>query len=115
MSQVRSQEAAFWRLDEIYRSTRERWGEPHAERYLTGLFEAFDRIESHGVASRPVPAEFGVQGFFFRYQRHFVYWRRLPDGDIGIVTILHERMHRIERLRDDLFGEPLPDIEPPDS
>lgn len=22
-------------------------------------------------------------------------------GDVGIVTILHERMHRIERLRDD--------------
>ncbi|MDH4457472.1 MAG: type II toxin-antitoxin system RelE/ParE family toxin [Nevskia sp.] len=115
MSQVRVQEAASWRLDEIYRYTREHWGEPQAERYLTGLFEAFDRIESHGVASRPVPAEFGVQGFFFRYGRHFVYWRRLSNGDIGIVTILHERMHQIERLRDDFFGEPLPDLELPDS
>jgi hypothetical protein len=27
----------------------------------------------------------------------------LADGNIGIVTILHERMHRIERFRD-TFG-----------
>jgi plasmid stabilization system protein ParE len=47
--------------------------------------------------------EFGVQGYFFRYERHFVYWRRLGNGDIGIVTILHERMHQIDRFRED-FG-----------
>jgi len=26
---------------------------------------------------------------------------RMQDGDIGIVTILHERMHQIGRLRAD--------------
>lgn len=109
MSKVRIQEAASWRLDEIYRYTRERWSDSQAESYITGMFAAFDRIESHGVTSRPVPAEFGVQGFFFRYERHFVYWRRLSNGDIGIVTILHERMHQIERLRDDFFGGQPPD------
>ncbi len=108
MGQVRIQEAASWRLDEIYRYTRERWGEAQAERYITGLFDAFSRIESHGVASRPVPAEFGVRGYFFRYEHHFVYWRRLSDGDIGIVTILHERMHQIDRLRDELLATPPP-------
>ncbi len=35
MSQVCIQEAASWRQDGIYRYTRERWGEPQAERYLT--------------------------------------------------------------------------------
>jgi len=44
-----------------------------------------------------------VDGFFFRYERHFVYWRRLSNGDVGIVTILHERMHQMERFRD-AFG-----------
>jgi plasmid stabilization system protein ParE len=38
----------------------------------------------------------------FRYERHLVYWRRLSNGDIGIVTVLHERMHQIGRLREDL-------------
>lgn len=74
-----------------------------ADRYINGLFRSFDKIESHGVMSRPVPAAFGVDGYFFRYERHFVYWRRLANGDIGVVTILHERMHQIERFRED-FG-----------
>lgn len=102
MANVRVQEAASYRLDEIYRYTRDRWGAQQADRYITALFEAFDHIESHRVASRPIPAEFGVNGYFFRHERHFVYWRRLSDGDIGIVTILHERMHQIDRFREEL-------------
>lgn len=97
------QEAASHRLDEIYRYTRDRWGAEQAESYITGLFETFDQINSHNVMSRPIPADFGVQGYFVRYQRHFVYWRRLSNGDIGIVTILHERMHQMDRFRED-FG-----------
>ncbi len=103
MVAVRIQEAASHRLDDIYRHMRQRWGAEQADRYITGLFEAFDRIESRGVMSRPVPAAFGVEGYFFRYERHVVYWRRLSNGDIGIVTILHERMHQIDRFRED-FG-----------
>ena len=106
MPAFRVQESASWRLDEIYRYTRDRWGEARARSYITGLFEAFERIELHGVASRPIPAEVGVEGFYFRYERHFAYWRRLSDGDIGIVTILHERMHQIARFREDFSGEP---------
>ena len=41
----------------------------------------------------------------FRYERHFVCWRRLPNDGIGIVTILHERMHQIDRFREDLDYE----------
>lgn len=103
MSAIRIQEAASHRLDEIYCYTRERWGEKQANRYITGLFAAFDKIESHGVVSKPIPAEFAVDGFFFRYEHHVVYWRRLTNGDIGIVTILHARMHQIGRFRED-FG-----------
>lgn len=103
MAAVRIQEAASHRLDEIYRYTRDRWGTEQADCYITGLFEAFDKIESRGVTSRPILAEFGVDGYFFRYQRHFVYWRNLSNGDIGIVTILHERMHQIDRFHED-FG-----------
>ena len=103
MARFLVQEAASHRIDEIYRYTRERWGEEKAESYITGLFEAFEKVETHKVLSRPVPAEFGVEGFFFRYEKHFVYWKHLGNGDIGIVTILHERMHQIERFKDD-FG-----------
>ena len=101
---IRVQEAASLRLDDIYRTTRDRWGEAQAESYITGLFAAFEQIETRGVVSRSVPAEFGVEGYFFRYERHFVYCRRLSNGDIGIVTVLHERMHQMARLNDDCFS-----------
>ncbi|QEY59899.1 type II toxin-antitoxin system RelE/ParE family toxin [Pseudomonas sp. C27(2019)] len=105
MSKVLIQEAASFRLDEIYCYTRATWGEAQADRYITGLFDAFQKIETGEVLSRPIPAEFGVSGFYFRYEKHFVYWRRLSNSDIGIVTLLHQAMHQIQRLKDDLESE----------
>lgn len=70
---------------------------------ITGLFVVFEKIAAHGVVSKPISAEFGVNGCFFRYERHFVYGRHLASDNIGIVTMLHEHMHQIERFRDD-FG-----------
>ena len=104
MTVVRVQGSAALRIDEIYRYSRERWGEARADAYITGLFDALERIAAGGVASRPVPAQFGVKGFLFRYRKHFVYWKWLSNGDIGIVTVLHERMHQIERFRED-YGD----------
>ncbi len=101
MTLVRVQAAAAVRINEIYRYSRERWGETQAKDYVTGLFEAFAGIASDAVVSRPVPAEFGVRGYVFRYRRHFVYWKRLSDGAIGIVTVLHERMHQIGHFMED--------------
>jgi len=101
MARFLVQEAASHRIDEIYRYTRERWGAAQAETYVTGLFEAFEKLETHEMLSLPVPAEFGVNGFFSRYEQHFVYWKHLDNGDIGIVTILHERMHQAGRFKDD--------------
>jgi len=97
------QNSASHRIDEIYRYTLEQWGAEQADDYIVGLFDTFARIATHEVLSRPVPADFGVDGFFFKYKKHFVYWRYLSDGAIGIVTILHERMHQIERFKGD-FG-----------
>lgn len=102
MKAVRVQEAAALRIDEIYRYSRDRWGAGRAEAYLVGLFAMFERVAAGGVPSRPVPAEFGVDGYFLRYERHFVYWKQLGNGDIGIVTVLHERMHQMDRFREDV-------------
>lgn len=101
MAKIHIQRAASHRLDEIYRYTRNNWGAEQAERYITGLFDLFAKIETHQILSRPIPATFEVDGYFCRYESHFIYWKRLANGDIGIVTILHERMHQIDRLRDD--------------
>jgi plasmid stabilization system protein ParE len=103
MAVYRFQAAAERRLEGIYRYTLDQWGSEQAERYVRGLFDTIEKIDTGSVVSRPVPVAFGVEGYFFRYGRHFVYWRRLSDGAIGIVTILHERMHQIDRFREDFF------------
>ena len=103
MSPFRIQKAASLRLDEIYRYTFARWGKTQADQYIEGLFGSFGKIANRDMLSRPIPAEFGVSGYFYRYEKHFVYWKYLADGQIGIVTVLHERMHQMERFRD-AFG-----------
>ncbi|HIC99264.1 MAG TPA: type II toxin-antitoxin system RelE/ParE family toxin [Pyrodictiaceae archaeon] len=103
MTQFLVQNSASHRIDDIYRYTRRKWGTAQAESYITGLFVAFEKIETHEVLSHPIPAEFGVTGFFFRYKKHFVYWKYLSNDTVGIVTILHEQMHQIERFKDDFL------------
>ncbi len=103
MSHVRIQQAAAQRLDDIYQYGMRQWGVRQAEDYLRGLFATFDNIADQQVASRPIPAEFGVRGYYYRYWKHFVYWKVLRTGDIGIATILHEKMHQTARFKDD-FG-----------
>lgn len=77
-------------------------GDEKAEQYLRGLFDRFEAIAARSFPWRAVPAEFGVDGFVCRYEKHLIYWRTLSDGSVGIVAVLHERMHQIERFRDDL-------------
>ena len=105
MTAFRIQERAVSRRDEIYRYTAPQWDTTQADRYIKGLFESFEQIRTNPSLSRPIPAEFGVDGYFYRYQRQFVYWKRLADGDIGIVTIRHQSRHQIERFRDDFGGK----------
>jgi toxin ParE1/3/4 len=97
------QRAAGDRLDEIYVYTRDQWGEAQAERYIKGMFARFEAIAAREFPWRAIPAEFGVSGFVCKYERHYIYWKLLADGTVGIVTILHERMHQMDRFRDD-FG-----------
>lgn len=104
MPRVRIQEAAALRLDEIHRYSRKRGGDAQAERYLKELLAAFDGIVTGKTMSQPIPAELGVTGYFFRHQRHVVYWRRLSNGDVGNATVLHARLHPMDRLREDLQG-----------
>jgi toxin ParE1/3/4 len=103
VSGFRVQRAAGHRLDEIYVYTRDNWGEAQAECYIEGMFARFAAIAAREFPWRAVPAEFDVSGFVCRYEHHVIYWKELADGTVGIVTILHERMHQIARLKDD-FG-----------
>jgi toxin ParE1/3/4 len=102
VSLFRVQRVVGDRLDEIYVYTRDRLGDAQAERYITGMFGRFEAIAARAFPWRAIPAEFEVSGFVCKYERHFIYWKILADDTVGIVTILHDRMHQIDRFKDDL-------------
>jgi len=95
------QPAASARLEEIYRHTFQNFGLGQADRYLDGAFALFEAIAERRVTWRRIPGEFGVEGYFARYQRHFVFWKLRPDGQVAIVAVLHQRMDLARRLRED--------------
>lgn len=101
MTRFRISDQASYRLDEIYVYTERKWGSLQAEVYIRGLFDRFKSIAAREFPWGPIPAEFGVSGCLCRHERHVIYWKILNDGSVGIVTILHERMHQIERFRED--------------
>jgi len=91
---------AISHLTDIYNYTFENWGEAQADKYLNELYSFFDSVSNRDIAWRPIPAEFSVQGYFARCNKHFVYWRSFPNEHVGIVAVIHERRHQMERLKD---------------
>ena len=91
------------RIDEIYQYTLRHWGEKQAECYIDGLFKHFKKIALGTVLMMPVPAQFGIKGVVSKYNKHYVYSKILSTGDVGIVAVLHEKMHQIECFRDDFY------------
>ncbi len=90
-------------LTDIYVYTFGAWGEAQADKYLDGFYDCFARIINQSELWRPVPAEFGVDGFYTRYEKHLIYWRRSNASEVVVVTILHTSMLQFERLRE-AFG-----------
>ena len=98
MAKFLVQKAASLRLDEIYRYSRSKWGDKKAAAYIEGMFDTFSNIAQSKAFSRPIPSEFGINGFYCQYEKHFIYWKTLDDGQVGIVTILHQRMHQLKQF-----------------
>jgi toxin ParE1/3/4 len=90
-------------IAEIHDYTHDQWGPKQADRYIDSLIDLFDRIVLKLVLWRPIPPDFGVQGFVWRHEQHYVCWQQYDDGAVGITAILHVSMMQADRLRD-AFG-----------
>jgi toxin ParE1/3/4 len=81
---------------------------PQAIAYITGLHAHLRRLCANRTIWRKlpralaVPADVKRDAYFSRYERHYVFFRELQDGDLGIISILHERMDLPVRLMNDL-------------
>ncbi len=90
--------AADAQIDSIYKYTRKRWVDAQAEACLRELFTSFEGIAGGRIPGCPIPDAYGVHGHYVRCGKHFIYWKKLNDGSMGIAEILHERMKLGDRL-----------------
>lgn len=105
MSGYRVLKSAAAQLEDIYDYSVRTWGTDQADRYLDGIFACFEGICARQILWRPISAEFGVTGYFVRYEQHLVFFKELGDGGVGIAAILHSRMDLANRLQDALSGD----------
>src|SRR5437016_3193594 len=93
------------RQDEIWDYTLRTWGEAQAEKYIHGLHAHLQKTAERKTPWRPLPKHLanpvGVthQAYVTRYEKHYLFFRELPGGAIGVMAILHEAMDMPVRLR----------------
>jgi plasmid stabilization system protein ParE len=97
---VRILPAARECLIQIWQYTAQTWDEDQADTYISGLIRSIEQLtEKHGVWRTLEDRRFtGV--FFVRFKRHYVFFRELSEGALGVIAILHETMDLPSRLRE---------------
>lgn len=80
------------------RYTKSSHGEEYSKTYLKGLFDSFNGVSNYQTKSLPIPEDFDVSGFYYRYESHYVHWKYFRSGDIGIVTIMHKPLHQLKHF-----------------
>jgi plasmid stabilization system protein ParE len=94
--------------DRIWNDTVATWGEQQAASYIRGLHAHLRKLSETRALWRRlpnnlvIPADLGTLAYFSRYERHYVFFRELPSGMIGVMSILHDRMDAPVRLAEDL-------------
>lgn len=94
--------------DRIWRHTLETWGEAQAVAYLEGLHAHFQKLTLSPQIWRKLPSNFQKAGrdqaavHFSRYGQHYIFFKVLKNGDLGIMSILHGRTDMPARLLSDL-------------
>lgn len=94
--------AADKRQDEIWDYTLRKWGEPKAVEYISGMHDAISRAAENPQLWRRLDRRGFEKVFYIRYEKHFIFFRGLSRGILGIISILHERMDIPTRLKEDL-------------
>lgn len=90
--------AANASIDEIFVYTLEQWGAEQARSYLETLFGTFEAIVEGTARSRDAKSAFGFEANFVKSGRHYIYWKHLGDGRVGITAIIHESRQQAIRF-----------------
>jgi plasmid stabilization system protein ParE len=90
--------AAESRLIEIWDYTFKTWGEDQADAYIRRLVGAIHALDAKRSRWRRVSDKTGL--WFFRHEHHFIFFRELSGGVVGVITVLHESMDIPARIKE---------------
>ena len=86
-------------LSSIWNYTVEMWSERQADDYYEMLISSFSKIARYpnlfGIAYDEIYK--GLKGF--KANKHIIFYRVLPNFDVEIIRILHERMDFYSKFR----------------
>ncbi|MBY0619753.1 type II toxin-antitoxin system RelE/ParE family toxin [Sphingomonas ursincola] len=74
-------------LADIWNYTADLWGVVQAERYIRQIETELTAASQGAALARPIDAFWRVKS-----GHHVCIFRKLSDGDIEVIRILHERM-----------------------
>lgn len=95
--------------DEIYRWTAAKWGQPHADIYIRGLHQHLDQLAETPGLWRPLAKRLTTrlqtdqQIYVSRYRMHYVFFRKLSDGRLGVLRFINVRRHLPRKLQRELM------------
>jgi plasmid stabilization system protein ParE len=72
-----------------------------ADKYVRELVIAIHSLSGERRLWKPLADEELEGIFYFRHQRHYVFFRELQAGEIGVISVLHESMDLPNRLKED--------------
>ena len=97
--------AARRRVIEIWHYKDNTWGEKQADKYIRGLYRAIEEAASSKHLWRKIEHAEMKGIYFIRYGRHYIFFRELSSGVLGVVNVLHENMDIPSRLKEELDGK----------
>lgn len=98
MTRVTVAPAARSDLRKIWFYTAQNWSKDQADRYVSSIVDAFDRLASGDAKGRPAD-QFRPGYYRLTIGSHFVFYKPTSSGAINVVRVLHQRMNLPERLR----------------
>ncbi|CAN5615338.1 type II toxin-antitoxin system RelE/ParE family toxin [soil metagenome] len=86
-------------IDEIWSCTAENWSIEQADRYYNLVFDEIEFIAQNFELSRDMG--WIRKGYrVSKVKSHLVFFRKLRNGNVEVVRVLHERMDIPDRLKD---------------
>jgi len=89
-------------LDDIWDYTVTTWDEVQAETYIEGLFDIMQQAADREVFWHKLKSHVGLDTYFVKYKKHYLFFKQLNDETIGIINIVHERRNLVAVLETSL-------------